>query len=1250
GLAAPQPEQQQDGLKVKTRKPYIITKQRERWTDDEHARFLEALKLYGRAWRKIEEHVSTKTAVQIRSHAQKFINKLERNKDSGLAEDGENISIPPPRPKRKPSRPYPRKDFAGPDNSGSGVADASGVNGGSGTFTCSQGTGLNYQQQSKLSLPTQPRSTSLLPPTDVLEQPHLPLSVSLQQPRTLSPELAVAAAAAAAIKQHQLQQIVRPQASLQSAEVTEATVAAVAAAASAAAAAAAAAVVAAAGQQVQAHLQAHPPQGFPFFGMPPSLLAQITLQNSPLEGMSWGNSGGGGGAYGHGGGDSAVHARTWEHGTTYDRRPHLHHHHHHHHHHHSLERQQQQQLALAEATATTTDADNPVTMMMGGSAMTRGRGISGGQESRGSDGNSAVTEREGEGEEEDLAQEDGADGDRDGDGEGEGDGDGEGDLAGLDAGGEDQAAQSHRADGKRTNGVSEADADRFASYWHMLGVNDDGRLAHAHTAAAAAHAQREGHHGHDHPHGHATRSLGTRTTSSGGGGRAKAGPKAHAHKEGATSSRDQHKAARDASPSYSDMVNRDAGGKPAGRGVGSSDTNGSDSALRETRNDTGVREAQGSNPSNHNNGNGSSGNGSGSNGNGSRSQGHGSQGNGDGSSGNGHSGGSGGEGAGGSGGDGNGYSLKASHSPHTKHHHHHHHHVHAPPHSQVYDAGRYPSHHETQDRDGNGASGIGVRPLNSEDEGNTTRRGCEGSGAATPGAGSGGEEGGGGSQGSAGGDGCGRTGCGGGSRAGSDGGPSAGPPSKAAGRGSGAAALSGGGVPRGGGGGARGTASGLTGGGSLGSGGGGAPRPEGALTLVLGLDRPPVGQVAGSAFSVPPPSAMVRGASADMGKVTTLLAQLQSHASLPLFPAAAPGVPPVFAQQPLLAPAAAAQQAFYASAAATASAMQLGLLGVAQLQAQAGQAAPLALAKAPAAAAASLLPGASADARAALAISLAQVAAAPLGPAAAAAVQLPRVPELAELLRLGSNAAPALANIGNGDGGGFDAAASVAAASAYVQLMALVTGAAPALASADPFRAVAGAARGGAALGDRAPGTLGLDSAVLSALSLPQAPRDLLMQERLVAPVATVASLPSPVMQLVQASLPPAAPLQQRLQPVPGLGMGSAREGDRAAIPSGGLPAPLPRRRPPAAFAAALPSEPGLQSLLKRAGAEAPRAQQLIVPTASAPSPLGGLPPRPSPPHADARRELPSASGWKRTAGSSGDEPGGGPPNKRAHQ
>ncbi|XP_021907539.1 protein REVEILLE 7-like [Carica papaya] len=96
-----------NGSTPKARKPYTITKQREKWTDEEHQRFLEALKLYGRGWRQIEEHVGTKTAVQIRSHAQKFFSKVV--KESCSESSIKPIDIPPPRPKRKPVHPYPRK-------------------------------------------------------------------------------------------------------------------------------------------------------------------------------------------------------------------------------------------------------------------------------------------------------------------------------------------------------------------------------------------------------------------------------------------------------------------------------------------------------------------------------------------------------------------------------------------------------------------------------------------------------------------------------------------------------------------------------------------------------------------------------------------------------------------------------------------------------------------------------------------------------------------------------------------------------------------------------------------------------------------------------------------------------------------------------------------------------------------------------------------------------------------------------------
>ena len=43
-----------------------------RWSLMEHVRFLEALKMYGKNWKKVEEYVATRTSTQARSHAQKF--------------------------------------------------------------------------------------------------------------------------------------------------------------------------------------------------------------------------------------------------------------------------------------------------------------------------------------------------------------------------------------------------------------------------------------------------------------------------------------------------------------------------------------------------------------------------------------------------------------------------------------------------------------------------------------------------------------------------------------------------------------------------------------------------------------------------------------------------------------------------------------------------------------------------------------------------------------------------------------------------------------------------------------------------------------------------------------------------------------------------------------------------------------------------------------------------------------------------
>ncbi|MCL7043032.1 hypothetical protein MKW94_002614, partial [Papaver nudicaule] len=90
-----------DPSSKKIRKPYTITKSRESWTDEEHDKFLEALQLFDRDWKKIEDYVGSKTVIQIRSHAQKYFLKVQKN--------GTIAHVPPPRPKRKAVHPYPHK-------------------------------------------------------------------------------------------------------------------------------------------------------------------------------------------------------------------------------------------------------------------------------------------------------------------------------------------------------------------------------------------------------------------------------------------------------------------------------------------------------------------------------------------------------------------------------------------------------------------------------------------------------------------------------------------------------------------------------------------------------------------------------------------------------------------------------------------------------------------------------------------------------------------------------------------------------------------------------------------------------------------------------------------------------------------------------------------------------------------------------------------------------------------------------------
>ena len=52
-----------------------------RWTKEEHQTFLDGLKQHGKEWKKIANMIATRTVVQIRTHAQKYFQKLAKSRE-----------------------------------------------------------------------------------------------------------------------------------------------------------------------------------------------------------------------------------------------------------------------------------------------------------------------------------------------------------------------------------------------------------------------------------------------------------------------------------------------------------------------------------------------------------------------------------------------------------------------------------------------------------------------------------------------------------------------------------------------------------------------------------------------------------------------------------------------------------------------------------------------------------------------------------------------------------------------------------------------------------------------------------------------------------------------------------------------------------------------------------------------------------------------------------------------------------------
>ena len=66
-----------------------------RWTKPEHDAFVEGLRLYGKEWKRVAKLIPTRTVVQIRTHAQKYFQKLAKDMGVDEAYIHANVLTPP---------------------------------------------------------------------------------------------------------------------------------------------------------------------------------------------------------------------------------------------------------------------------------------------------------------------------------------------------------------------------------------------------------------------------------------------------------------------------------------------------------------------------------------------------------------------------------------------------------------------------------------------------------------------------------------------------------------------------------------------------------------------------------------------------------------------------------------------------------------------------------------------------------------------------------------------------------------------------------------------------------------------------------------------------------------------------------------------------------------------------------------------------------------------------------------------------
>ena len=79
--------------KIKNENEDEITGQNGRWDKNEHLRFLGGCLQYGNNWKKVETFVKTRNSTQIRSHAQKYLKKLEKKYFTNSNNTTNNINL-----------------------------------------------------------------------------------------------------------------------------------------------------------------------------------------------------------------------------------------------------------------------------------------------------------------------------------------------------------------------------------------------------------------------------------------------------------------------------------------------------------------------------------------------------------------------------------------------------------------------------------------------------------------------------------------------------------------------------------------------------------------------------------------------------------------------------------------------------------------------------------------------------------------------------------------------------------------------------------------------------------------------------------------------------------------------------------------------------------------------------------------------------------------------------------------------------